>query len=341
VFGAESFATEAEVISLGWELLRALGVRGVSVNINSIGCPDCRKIFHEKLKIFLRKQIENFCELCKNRFEKNPLRVLDCKNPNCKNFLHDAPSVLDSLDEGCRAHFHGLQNFLTRFEIPFTVDAKIVRGLDYYTRTVFEFIKDGLTVIGGGRYDGLISQIGGSPTPAVGFGTGIERLVLLLQKQGDLPEFCDAPEIFIGHTGDDGFSKAHELVYTLRIKGVRAESDILNRGVRAQMKFANKLGARRTMILGETELAENAAILKDMHTGETEKIFFDDLAEFFLREKFSHRDEISAEQSAKGGEVAEFFLREKSQARDGVPTTIQSAKSGNAASAKGGEVAET
>ncbi|MCL1878552.1 MAG: histidine--tRNA ligase, partial [Defluviitaleaceae bacterium] len=169
VFGASGAAAEAEVISIGWEVLKKIGVRDVAVCINSIGCPDCRKVYHENLKNFLGRRMEDLCGLCKSRFEKNPLRVLDCKTPGCKDIMQAAPSVLDALDDECLSHFAELQNLLSRMKIPFEVDPKIVRGLDYYTRTVFEFIAPNLpTVIGGGRYDGLISQIGGSPTPAVG-----------------------------------------------------------------------------------------------------------------------------------------------------------------------------
>jgi histidyl-tRNA synthetase len=278
VFGADSYATEAEVISLGWELLSSLGLE-FSVHINSIGCPDCRKVYHEKLKAFLGENIESLCGLCKQRFEKNPLRVLDCKTQSCKDLLTNVPSVLDSLDEECRLHFEGLQRLLTRMNIPFVIDTKIVRGLDYYTRTVFEFIQDGLTVIGGGRYDGLIEQIGGTATPAVGYGMGMERLVLLLKKQGSLPQISSAPDIFTGSMGDEGFIKAQELTHTLRKAGIRAESDLLNRGVKAQMKYANKLNARFTLIIGETELSENAANLKDMETGEQKKVSLDKLAD--------------------------------------------------------------
>jgi histidyl-tRNA synthetase len=275
VFGAGSFATEAEVISLGWELLTSLGVKGVSVHINSIGCPDCRKVYHANLKKFLGERMESLCGLCVSRFEKNPLRVLDCKNSNCRELLENVPPVLDALDDECTTHFEGLKDLLTRMGIPFIVDAKIVRGLDYYTRTVFEFIKDGLTVIGGGRYDGLISQIGGAATPAVGYGMGMERLVLLLQKQSVAWEDNSAPQIFIGSADAAGFVKAQQLVYELRKAGVRAQSDLLNRSVKAQMKFADKIKARFTMIIGESELLENSANLKNMQSGEQTKISLD------------------------------------------------------------------
>lgn len=278
VFGASSPATEAEVISLGWELLLSIGVKDITLHINSIGCPDCRKVYHEKLKAFLGERMDLLCGLCRQRFEKNPLRVLDCKTPHCQELLTNVPSVLNSLDEECRAHFETLKELLTRMDIPFLVDPRIVRGLDYYTRTVFEFIHPGHpTVIGGGRYDGLISQFGGAATPGIGFGMGIERLVLLLQKQNAVPEFSFFPEIFIGSMGEAGFLRAQELVYALRKAGIRAESDLLNRSVKAQMKYADKIKARFTLILGETELMENYANIKNMQTGEQEKVALDTL----------------------------------------------------------------
>ncbi|MCL1883733.1 MAG: histidine--tRNA ligase [Defluviitaleaceae bacterium] len=276
VFGSSSFAVEAEVISLGWELLQAIGVKDISVHVNSIGCSDCRKVYHENLKAFLGERIETLCALCRDRFEKNPLRVLDCKTPSCKDLLKDAPSVLDALDGECREHFEGLKSLLTKMDIPFTVDPRIVRGLDYYTRTVFEFITPSLpTVIGGGRYDGLIAQIGGSPTPAAGFGMGIERLVLLLKSQSTVPEISYTPEIFVGSIGAEGFLKAQELTYALRKMGIYAESDLLNRSVKAQMKFADKLKSRFSLIIGENEVLQNSANLKNMLTGEQETVTLD------------------------------------------------------------------
>ena len=278
LYGVAGASAEVEVISVGWALLDALGVGDVTLYLNSIGCPDCRRVYHEKLKAFLGARLESLCGDCRQRFEKNPLRALDCKVPGCKAILVDAPSVLDALDPECYAHFQELQDMLTRLGLPFTVDPKVVRGFDYYTRTVFEFIREGEpTVIGGGRYDGLIAQVGGAPTPGVGFGMGIERLILLLEKQNALPEGAAGPDIFIGHAGPEGFAKARELVHGLRKTKIRAEYDILNRSVKAQMKYADKINARHTTILGETELAENAAKLKNMQTGQQEKVSLDDI----------------------------------------------------------------
>jgi len=281
VFGGQNFATEAEVISLGWTILNRLGVKDVILHINSIGCPTCRKEYHATLKKFISERLKSLCGLCRQRFEKNPLRILDCKTPSCKDLLADAPSVLDSLDEDCRKQFEGLQGLLTNFGIPFVVDPRVVRGLDYYTRTVFEFINAGrFTVIGGGRYDGLISQVGGTETPGVGFGMGMERLVTLLQDQGVDVGDDDFPRVFIGHADDAGFAKAQELVYNLRQKGIRAESDLAGRSVKAQMKYADKINAAHTMILGGNELAAGEATLKNMTNREQIMVVLDRLAEF-------------------------------------------------------------
>ncbi|MCL2405568.1 MAG: histidine--tRNA ligase [Defluviitaleaceae bacterium] len=282
VFGAYSAATEAEVISLGASLISRLKVENVNLHINSIGCGECRPVYHARLKDFLSSRLENLCNTCRERFGKNPLRILDCKTPSCQELLTQAPLVLDALDEECRTHFEELQLLLTRMNIPFIVDAKVVRGLDYYTRTVFEFIAPGYTVIGGGRYDGLISEVGGQPTGGVGFGMGIERLVLRLQEQKNAPITATGPAIFIGHTGVEGARKAHELAYNLRQLGIQAESDIANRSVKAQMKYANKVLAQHTMILGQDELEKNTANLKNMQTGEQTQVSLDGL-ENYLR----------------------------------------------------------
>ncbi|MCL2371818.1 MAG: histidine--tRNA ligase [Defluviitaleaceae bacterium] len=281
VFGGTSAATEAEVISLGWTLLNRLGVRDVTLHLNSIGCPGCRKLYHEALRAFIDAKMDSLCGLCRQRIEKNPLRVLDCKTPSCKEHLKDAPSVLDSLDEECAGHFQGLQQLLKTFEIPFVIDPRVVRGLDYYTRTVFEFITaEGLTVLGGGRYDGLIEQVGGQHTPGVGFGMGMERLVNMLQAQQFQPTETLSPQIFIGHADEAGERKAQELVYFLRQAGVKAEGDLLNRSVKAQMKYASKINAAHTMIIGGNELENASANVKNMETGEAEPVQFDNLLKF-------------------------------------------------------------
>jgi histidyl-tRNA synthetase len=279
-FGSESYAMEAEIISLGWALLQKLGVTDVTVHINSIGCTDCRKNYHAALGAYITERLDTLCGLCQTRAQKNPLRILDCKNPNCKALLENAPSVLDSLDEECTGHFEGLQKLLTGFGIPYKIDPRVVRGLDYYTRTVFEFIGgDGLTVIGGGRYDGLVSQIGGNATPAVGFGMGIERLVLLLQKQGVKVDE-NAPVLYIGHAEAAGFIKSQEMACELRKLGFCIETDLIGRSVKAQMKYADKIGAKRTMILGGNEIARGEATMKNMTDGTQETVKLADVASY-------------------------------------------------------------
>jgi len=282
VFGSANCAVEAEIISLGWRLFNELGIDGVTVHINNIGCPSCRKDYHKKLLTYIEERLDSMCGLCRTRAEKNPLRILDCKNPNCKQLLLDAPSVLDSLDDECRSHFQDLQNLLTCLGVPFVIDPGVVRGLDYYTRTVFEFFKgDGLAIGGGGRYDGLISQIGGSPTPAVGFGMGMERLVLLLQKQQETATIKE-PDIFIGHAEEAGFIKSQELAFALRQNGICVETDLIGRSVKAQMKFADKINAKHTMILGGNEIAASEATVKEMATGKQEvvKLNIEDICQF-------------------------------------------------------------
>jgi len=280
VFGAYTPATEAEVIALGHTLITRLKVENVNLHINSIGCGECRAVYHTRLKEYLESRLTNLCDTCRERFGKNPLRILDCKSPNCQTQLTEAPLVLNALDDECRAHFEELQLLLTRMNIPFIVDPKVVRGLDYYTRTVFEFIAPGYTVIGGGRYDGLISEVGGQPTGGVGFGMGIERLVLRLQEQKNAPVTAQGPAIFIGHADENGARKAHELVYNLRNAGIQAESDIISRSVKAQMKYANKVTAQYTTILGQDELTGNTANIKHMQTGQQTVINLDKLIEF-------------------------------------------------------------
>ena len=208
ILGSYSAAQDAEVISVATVLLEEMGIKGVELRINSLGCPECRARYNRTLKEFIGKNLDKLCDTCKERFEKNPLRVLDCKEEGCQAIIADAPSVLDCLDEECTAHFEKVQAILKENGIPFTVDPKIVRGLDYYTRTVFEFVFDGLTVCGGGRYDMLVEECGGKPTGAVGFGLGIERLMMILEKlNGSL---ADMPErdVYIGSMGEAGDRKS-------------------------------------------------------------------------------------------------------------------------------------
>ncbi|MCI8702931.1 MAG: histidine--tRNA ligase [Anaerotignum sp.] len=284
ILGSYSAAQDAEVISVATALLEEMGIKGVELRINSLGCPECRARYNRTLKEFIGKNLDKLCDTCKERFEKNPLRVLDCKEEGCQAIIADAPSVLDCLDEECTAHFEKVQAILKENGIPFTVDPKIVRGLDYYTRTVFEFVFDGLTVCGGGRYDMLVEECGGKPTGAVGFGLGIERLMMILEKlNGPL---ADMPErdVYIGSMGEAGLMRAQALTFALRKSGVKADCDTVERSVKAQMKYANKIGAKYSVILGDSELESGKVQLKEMETGEAEEVSVADLVEI-LKEK--------------------------------------------------------
>ncbi len=270
-FGAADATADAELILLAYRLLSGLGVSNLSVNINSIGCPNCRPQYHEKLKTFLAGKVERLCGDCKNRYERNPLRVLDCKVPTCQAEVKDAPSMLDCLCDECRAHFEKLQRCLDAAGIPYAIDSRIVRGLDYYTKTVFELITKtpmgNLTVCGGGRYDNLVEQLGGSPLTAVGFGMGIERVLMLLDGEGiQIPE-PPLYDVFVTWMGEHEI-RAFSLVEQLRAAGLRADMDHCGRSLKAQFKYANKTGAAVTATIGDEEAAAGAVKLKNMSTRE-------------------------------------------------------------------------
>ncbi len=272
MFGTDSATADAEVIALGSTLLKRLGIKKVELHINSLGGPECRKKYNETLKAFLNEKREHLCPLCQERMEKNPLRVLDCKNPECQEHLQTAPTVLDTLGPECKAHFEELQNLLTAMEIPFIVDPGIVRGLDYYTKTVFEFISNDIgaqgTVCGGGRYDKLVDEIGGKHVPAVGFGAGMERLIIVRDAENEAALTPATRDIFIGFRGEEAKLEAFKLVNALRQEGISAESDHLARSIKAQMKYANKINARYSAILGESELENGEIQLKEMESGD-------------------------------------------------------------------------
>ena len=284
MLGSYSAAQDAEVISVATALLEELGVEGVELRMNSLGCPECRARYNKTLKEFIGQNLDKLCPTCKERFEKNPLRVLDCKEESCQQIVANAPSVLDCLDEECTAHFQKVQNILTANGIAFTIDPKIVRGLDYYTRTVFEFVSNGLTVCGGGRYDNLVEEIGGKPTGAVGFGLGIERLIMILEKQHGAITETPERDVYIGSMGEKGLLKAQSLTYELRKAGIQADCDTVERSVKAQMKYANKIGAKYSVILGDSELESGRVELKDMANSEKSKVALADLPAI-LKEK--------------------------------------------------------
>lgn len=287
LFGSASPSADAEIISFVDHFFGVLGIKNVSLEINSIGCPHCRKNYHAALKAYFEERKEHLCETCLGRLEKNPLRILDCKNPECHEIAKDAPVVLDYLCDDCRAHFEGLKKRLDTLNISYTVNPRIVRGLDYYVRTVFEFVSGDLgaqsTICGGGRYDGLLGSLGGADQPGIGYAMGVERLLMVMKAQGieiPAPAPCD---LYIGSMGEEASVKALGLAASLREEGFSAECDIIGRSVKAQMKYADKIGARYSMILGDNELAENKAKIKNMATGETSEVALDDetLTRFF------------------------------------------------------------
>jgi len=278
--GSQSPAADAEVISLAKKILDRLEVKNIELYINSIGCPSCRAKYHEALRSFFEARKDELCETCQERLAKNPMRILDCKSPICQEIGKNAPLIIDYLCEECSDHFEKLKKYLTNLGIDYKVNPKIVRGLDYYTKTVFEFVTTEIgaqgTVCGGGRYDGLIEQLGGQHVPALGFGMGIERLLLVMDKQNCAylsPKKCD---IYFATMGDAALEKAMEFAGQLREYGFYAEYDLMGRGLKAQMKYANKIGAAFTMVLGDNELEEKKARLKDMESGEEKEILLND-----------------------------------------------------------------
>lgn len=270
-FGARDASADAELILLAYRLLSRLGVKNLSVNINSIGCPECRPKYHAMLKTFLSGRIDEMCATCKTRFDRNPLRVLDCKEKHCQELVKDAPSMLDVLCDDCKQHFEQLKQYLDASGIPYQVDPRIVRGLDYYTKTVFELItttpNGNLTVCGGGRYDNLVAQLGDVSMHAVGFGMGIERVLMLLDSEGvEIPR-PSLYEVFVTYMGAHQVA-AFSLVQQLRNAGIRADLDHTGRSLKAQFKYANKMGALLTATLGDDEVANGVVKVKNMNTRE-------------------------------------------------------------------------
>lgn len=273
-FGGTSDATDAEIIALAMTFFQRLGIQNLKLNLNSIGCPVCKKEYNEKLKAYFSQYRDRLCDTCKGRLEKNPMRIIDCKSEICSEIAKAAPKMIDYLCEDCRGHLDKTLSYLDAMKIPYRMDPDIVRGLDYYTRTVFEITSDALgaqsTVCGGGRYNGLVEELGGKPTEGIGFAVGLERLIMIMKKQGlDLAVPKAAPDIFVAAIGNDADILAQKLVFALRSMGCHAERDLCGRSVKAQMKYANKLGAAYSMVLGDDETAAGQAELKNMQTGET------------------------------------------------------------------------
>lgn len=277
--GSPNPTADADIISLANEIISSLGIKNTELKINSIGCPKCRAEYHKALKNFFENRKSELCETCLSRLDKNPMRILDCKSPVCSEIAKDAPLILDFLCEECSGHFDKLREYLDNLNIKYTVDPKIVRGLDYYTKTVFEFVTTDIgaqgTICGGGRYDGLIEQLGGHPTPALGFGMGLERIILTMENQGiDFNEEAEC-SLYIAPMDDSTVPVAMKLTNSLRQDGFWIEYDNVGRSLKSQMKYADKIGARFTMVLGENEISSGKADLKNMATGELTEISLD------------------------------------------------------------------
>ena len=279
VFGSKEPSMDAEVIAFAMEFLKSLGLKSLSLNINNLGCPNCRPKYNEALKKFLEENYDDLCGLCQSRFEKNPMRILDCKNKNCGEITKNAPIILDYMCEECDTHFTEVKKYLDALNIPYTVDPGIVRGLDYYTKTIFEILNDDFTVCGGGRYDRLIEQLGGPEMPAVGFGLGIERLLLTLQNEGiEIPNE-GLYDLYIGARGEDGKLASFKLANALRTRGIKTEINHMGRSLKAEMKYANKIGAKFTVVLGDDELQTGNAKIKRMSDGEQFEVNLNNIEE--------------------------------------------------------------
>lgn len=274
LFGTESYMADVETIEMVEQLFQSLNIKDIELNINSIGCIECRKKYIEALKEYIRPNLESYCETCKTRFEKNPMRILDCKEEKCKELNKNAPKILDYLCEECKMHFENVKNMLDKLEIEYKIDPNIVRGLDYYTKTVFEFVSklDGLTVLGGGRYDGLVEELGGAKTPAIGFASGMERLIDVFKNNNPDLKLEKNMHIFVAYIGEEANLYATKLVKNLRKQGIYAEKDIMGRSIKAQFKYADKKKANYVITIGDNEIETKTATIKNLQTGEEKQI---------------------------------------------------------------------
>lgn len=298
-FGTASPAADAELISLVNDIFAFLDVKNLKIQINSIGCPECRKNYHKALQEYFESKKDDLCATCLGRLERNPMRILDCKSSVCSDIAKDAPKVTDYLCDECDDHFKKTQQYLDAMNIPYEVNPSIVRGLDYYTKTVFEFVSTEIgaqgTVCGGGRYDGLVEEIGGNHTPALGFAMGMERLLMLMEAQGiEFPPEAKC-DLYIASMGENATLKASQIASDVRGNGMHAQFDIVGRSVKAQMKYANKIGAAYTVVLGDSEIEAGVAKVKNMADGSETEMNIDDIAEEIMR--------LSINDSLKGFDV--------------------------------------
>ena len=284
VFGAKDASVDAEIIKLAMDVLKANGIDGLRLNINSIGCPTCRKAYLEKLREYLRPKLPTLCKTCQERFERNPMRILDCKEDAAK--LTDAPAMLDNLCGDCATHFEKLKGYLAAMDLDYQIDPRIVRGLDYYTKTVFEIITDTpdgdpLTVCGGGRYDGLVEELGGPATPGIGWGMGIERMLMVQDMRGTAPAAPGYLDAFVVTLGDEARMAGVKLVGELRAVGVKADLDHAARSMKAQFKYAGKLGVKNVIVIAGDELQKGVVKLRDMVNSTEQEIPAQQVVELF------------------------------------------------------------
>ena len=286
-YGTQSPIADAEMICVAQSVLDRLGLTDIRLELNSIGCPECRAKYNQALRDYFGEYKDQLCSTCLSRLEKNPMRLLDCKSPEDHKLAEGAPKITDYLCEECENHFKEVQRYLDSAGVQYVINPTIVRGLDYYTKTVFEFVTDCIgaqgTVCGGGRYDGLIEELGGKHLPSLGFAMGLERILMVMDAQGIQIPCPDTCALYIATMGDDAKVKAFNLLKQVRECGIIAETDVVGRGLRAQMKYADKIGAKYSMVLGDNEIAENKAKVKNMESGEQTELMLDDT----FAEKFS------------------------------------------------------
>lgn len=289
-FGAEFFGSpnpncDAEIILLTNEILNSLGIKNISLKINSVGCEKCRLKYNLTLKNFIAGKLENLCTDCQSRFDSNPLRVLDCKNISCKKIVSSFPSILDFLCDECKTHFNELQSLLNKLSISFQIDNKIVRGLDYYTRTVFEFIYDEIAICGGGRYDNLVSELGGSKIPAVGFAFGMERLISIIKTQNLFSDYKKKLDLFIGNLGSKSIKKSYLIANNLRKQNFFVEYNNSKRSIKSQIKTACKLNAKFLVVIGDNEIENNTIKIKNLITKSETQIDINSIDKFLASEE--------------------------------------------------------
>lgn len=280
-FGTNSPAADAEIIALAWEFYRRLGLKDLEVHLNSVGCRNCRPGHRKKLQEFLQPRYDELCDTCKGRYEKNPLRILDCKSPICQEITKGAPTTLDCLCDDCKEHFEAVKKYLDVAGIPYMIDNRLVRGLDYYTNTAFEIHMKGIgaqsAVCGGGRYNGLIEEIGDRSIPGVGYALGMERVFNSLNAQNIEIPVDNSKDVFIASLGKEAEIPAFKILNQLRENNIKAEMDLLGRSLKSQMKYADKFNVKYTIILGENEIEKGVACVRDMSDSSQQEIALDDV----------------------------------------------------------------